>query len=240
MPSPSKAHACLLALLACGACQSLVQLDVDCPELCMSSEGPTLPGLDRFGSTTSYGVGGGLDAGMAGLMDTAAAAPASVSTIRWDTMLAFDEVLAQLPSQAISLSADVRLHSVTLSSTNTLDFIASAEVTLGEGPGSTGLLASPSSYPSAISTPDAGPGNPCTTSGTTARVAHFQRAEGSPSGTILPLTLESPSLNLWDCVSDRPLQLHAQLTPTLAMLPANDTPLTLATCIRSRTQAAYP
>lgn len=215
-----------LALVHAG-CGSAVEVDVECEKLCLAAPGPTIPGVASLAPVVLdggvVGMDGGalaIDGGLAGPLDGGGVVMVA-PTVEWVAELSFNEVLKQLPSAAASLSADVRLRSVSLSSTASLDFVESLEVTLGPG-----------------GNPGGGPG--CPTAGTALRIAYFQRAEGAATGSSLDLVLAAPALNLFDCLKDEPSQFHVTLTPRAGSMPTSDVPLALRTCVGAETHVSYP
>lgn len=224
----------LLFLLACAGslwpgCDHVVQVDIQCPRLCLAAPGPTLPGLGQIlpsefdaAAYGSYSLDGGTE-NAAGLLADAASIPNSMD---WDATLRFNDVIAQLPSSAVNVSLDVRLTSVTLSSTMDLSFITGLRVFLSRAQVSTdgGSSTSHSDCWDRISTDP---------------VASYDSPTAS-SGPSIDLVNLVPEINLFDCIKDVP----ARFLVTMAMQPSayqtSDVPLTLSTCVGAQTTATYP
>jgi hypothetical protein len=225
------------------ACSSVAKVDVECKHLCLAAPGPTIPGLASFVPSAAAAdtidaalpdFDGGLDGfeqTLNGLLDAAAIA-ARTTPIEWVAEMNFNEVLAQLPSAAMSLTATLHLTSVTLSSVNNLDFIESLDVFLSHG-------RTPSASP-ATDMDGGAHATSCGRAGDVLRVASFERLEGSVTGPVVNLRLAAPDTNLFDCMKDEPSQFRVTLTPHVGSLPATDTPLTLSTCIGAETHLSYP
>jgi hypothetical protein len=238
-------QASLFLLFAHAGCNSAVDFDVQCDKLCLAAPGPTIPGISSLAPMAlDSGVvdpdGGlpALDGGVAGRPE--GSLPDGVApTVEWVAEMSFNEVLAQLPSVAANLSADVRLGSVSLSGTTSLDFIESLEVSLGHGPATTGASgANAADGTTGGGESDDGPG--CGAAGTEMLVAYFRRGESGATGTSLDLALVDPGLNLFDCMKDLPSRFHVTLTPRTGSMPTSDTPLVLRTCVGAETHLSYP
>jgi hypothetical protein len=229
------AVAAVVLLVAHAGCDSAVEVDVKCEKLCLAAPGPTLPGIPALVTVVDGGVAGidggvtALDGGVPGQLG--GPLPRSVlPTVEWVADLSFNEVLKHLPSAAANLSADVRLGSISLTSTSRLDFIESLEVTLSHG---------------AATSPANGAGNSagapgCRTAGTAIRVAYFQRGEGAATGSSLELVLVDPALNLFDCMKDEPSRFRVTLNPRAGSMNLGDVPLALRTCVGAETHVSYP
>ena len=158
--------------------------------------------------------------------------------MEWVAEMSFNDVLKQLPSVAENLSADVRLGSVSLSGTSSLDFIESLEVSLSHGPATTGANGFGAADGAKSGDGSDSPG--CGAAGASMRIAYFQRGESGATGASLDLVLVDPGLNLFDCMKDEPSRFHVILTPRLGSTPTSDTPLVLRTCVGAQTHLSYP
>lgn len=235
-----------VVFLAGGAgCDAMVKVDVDCQELCLATLGPTIPATATalpfpINGSISDWANGTWDGGFAGLGSGVSPLGAPVSSmIEWGAEMEFNRVLAQLPSAVASLSAEVRLSSVTVASTTSLDFIDSLEVLMNRGASSTTRSVAGNST-SATPIADGGPGDFCREAGSTLRVAYFQRQEDSSPGPTIALVMVNPELNVFDCLKDAPAKFQVKLTPRMGYAPATDAPLTLGTCIGANTHARFP
>ncbi|MGB8294529.1 MAG: hypothetical protein WCG85_03815 [Polyangia bacterium] len=237
----SLTHVLFFFVVGSAGCGSLVKVDVDCKKLCLANPGPTIPALS---SVLPYPVDGAIpssdgdnwDGGFAGPLDSSLAGNSpTIPTLEWIAEIDFNSVLAQLPSAAAGLSADVRLASVTLASTTSLDFVDSIEVSMSHGTASASGSAS-----SDEESVDGGTGPACRQAGPSVRVAYYQRIESSIAGPTIALIMVNPDLNMFDCMKDEPTNLDVKLTSRPGSAPANDAPLTLGTCIGAETHASYP
>jgi len=237
------------ALLVAGGCGPVVKVDIDCKQLCLAAPGPTIPGSS---STLAYSIDGATpdwgngvwDGGLDGYLDGAVASnlPENLPSVRdlvWVAEMEFNQVLAQLPSAAVSLSADVRLTSVTLTSTTALDFIESVDVVMSHGTANTEGDAPSSSGTSAASV-DSGGGLSCKEAGSVLRVAYFRRNGDVAAGSTIDLVIVEPDLNVFDCIKDEPASFEVTLTPHLGLAPATDAPLSFGTCIGAETHTTFP
>jgi len=238
----SLTHALFFFVVGSAGCGSLVKVDVDCKKLCLANPGPTIPALSSVlpypvdGAIPSWDGGDNWDGGFAGPPDSSLAGNSpTIPTLEWIAEMDFNSVLAQLPSAAASLSADVRLASVTLASTTSLDFVDSIEVSISRGTASGS--GSKSSGEEGV---DGGAGRACRQAGLAMRVADYQRIESSIAGPTIDLILVNPDLNMFDCMKDEPTKFDVKLTPRPGFAPANDAPLILGTCIGAETHASYP
>jgi hypothetical protein len=236
---PNLAKRWMQLFLIAGAnlgCSSVATLDLDCPKLCVAALGPTIPGAATLAAS--------LDGGVVGILDAAAGALAyqvpAEQAVTWTATLEFDQVLSQLPNEAVRLSADVRLRSITLASIEPLDFVDTMEVYLAPTRSPSSSVALDASAPP---TPvvDGGASPLCRDGTSELRVAYFQSGDApGPGRSSLDLTLVEPGLNLFDCMKDAPIELRTRLVPKTGIIPSHDTPLTLDTCIASHATASYP
>jgi hypothetical protein len=235
----------VVVLVGGAGCDSMVKVDIECRELCLATSGPTISASANplpfpiDGSIPDW-ADGKLDGSFTGLGNGVGAVGSPVAAIlEWDSEMDFNRVLAQLPSAIASLSAEVRLSSVTLSSTTSLEFIDSLEVQMSSGTSSTTRNAAGNST-SGTAIEDGGPGSSCREGGSTLRVAYFQRLEDSSQGQTIALVMVNPGLNMFDCLKDAPAQFKVKLIPRLGYAPATDAPLTLGACIGANTHAKLP
>jgi hypothetical protein len=241
---PTMLPALLLISLKAGCGSSLAEVDVECKRLCLAEPGPTIPGVSTLALAARDAAGIAVDSwlaksdgGLAGAFD--AAIPGAVGfNFEWIANMNFNEVLAQWPSSAMSLSANLRLTSIALSSTRDLDFIESLEVLLSHGEAR--ALGGTRTLTMAADAGLADDGLGCRNAGATLRVASFQRAEGWINGPTVALVVANPELNLFDCMKDEPSQFHVTLRSRPGGVPASDAPLTLGTCIGANTHLSYP
>ena len=223
-------------------CKSVAEIDVDCPKLCLASAGPTLPSPASFtasnldAATFSPFV---LDSGAGLALPDAGILPSSIT---WEATMKFNEVLAQLPSAAIKVSVDVRLTSVSLTSTTDLSFIKSMRVFLSREQDALGRGRTASNE-----VVDAGSGgglaagvSGCQAVGSSILVAKYDNEAGEPSGAIIDLLNVAPEMNLFDCIKDTPAIFSVTMVFQPGSYPATDAPLTLSTCIGAQSHVNYP
>jgi len=105
----------------------------------------------------------------------------------------------------------VRLASVTLASTTSLDFVDSIEVSMSHGTAS--ASGSESSGEEGV---DGGTGRACRQAGLAMRVADYQRIESSIAGPTIDLIMANPDLNMFDCMKEEPTKFDVKLTRALA------------------------
>ena len=208
-------------------CDHLVAIDVDCQKLCLTSPGPTLPGVPNQP-----------------LMALDAASVPAI-TADWVAEMPFDEVLSQLPSAAAGLSANVRLSSVNLNSITDLSSIAAVDIFWGHGAtrAATGRSMDVGANTGEDVVMDAGADAAalrCRTAESSLRVAYFRASEADPSKTSLAMVIVNPDLNLFDCMKDSPTIFDVRMTLAPDVYPAADAPLTLATCVGAQTHVDYP
>jgi hypothetical protein len=234
----------LFLLFAHAGCSSAFDMDVECDKLCLAAPGPTIPGISTLapvaldsGALDPDGGLPALDGGVAGQLEGAVPGNAA-PTVEWVAEMSFNDVLKQLPSVAENLSADVRLGSVSLSGTSSLDFIESLEVSLGHGPATSGASGSGAADGAKAGDESNSPG--CQAAGTALRIAYFRRGESGAAGPSLDLVLVDPGLNLFDCMKDQPSRFHVTLTPRPGSMPTSDAPLVLRTCVGAETHLSYP
>jgi hypothetical protein len=207
-------------------CKSAVKVDVDCPSICISAPGPTLPGEATLAALS---VDGGIDrASTNGLV------------LSWKETMNFNDVLAQLPSEALNTSVDVRLNAVQLSSTTDLNFTDSIRVFLsrqrkGSDAGST---TSDSIVSGGTSSETAPNGSSCRILGSNILVARYDRESDGPVGASIDLADLLPETNIFDCMKDAPVLFEVTMAFRPGFYPAIDAPLTLSTCIGA--QGSYP
>ena len=232
----------LLAILSAAGCRSLVRIDVDCEQLCLDAPGPTLSAIAMLLPSSLRQAAVSWDGGAKvidyheGLLDSAvdSGLPALPSA-QWVAVMKFNDVLAQLPSAAVSVSAEVRLTSVTLRNTTGLDFVESVAVTLGHG-----AETAPLQLASFDDTADGGGDEGCEMAGSSVRVADFHRSAGAPIANQIDLTMTAAELDIFACLKREPTLLTVTLSPRLGSLPAADDPLVLGACIGASTQVSYP
>jgi len=178
-----------------------------------------------------------LDAGLEALIDGGLLASPKVGVLDWQTEVKFNAVLAQLPSAAASLSADVRLKSMRLVSTESLEFVDQVVVTMSNG---TVVAQGSRTSGSDNTNADAGTSLSCTVPGFALQVAYFQRAQDSATGSVIGLTTVDPDRNIFDCMKDKPTKFDVKLIPRSGYVPATDPTLTLATCVGAETHVKLP
>ncbi len=237
----------LLTGLSFLGCDNLIKVDVDCPKLCLSSPGPTLPGFANYvpagvlaafdGAIPTLGQIA-LDAGIPGLDGASIGQPPLA--VEWVAELDFNQVLKQLPTTAIHLSANVQVSTVNLTSTANLSFIDTVDVFLGRDGTTAGAGNATPGQGGALL--DAGSPTPlaCSTSGPSMRIASFQRQQNLASGSSIDMVLLNPELNLFDCMKDAPSRFDVKMTILPTAYPAADVPLTLGSCIGVQTHTSYP
>lgn len=244
----------ILLISASIGCGPLVKVDVDCPNLCLSTPGPPLPGVARFypsgwdAGTSNLGqllpnLGEVSDAGVAvarkvleGIAD--ANPGVSLSMVQddpftivaeWDVEMDFDQILDEVPSSTIDLAANVQLSSIHLTSTEALSFLKSVEVFMGRRPKDL----SPSR--------DAGAASLFCQDMTAGMVmARYDRSDATSGASTIEMVTADTDLNLFDCIKDAVLTLTLKMRIPADTYPAEDTPLTLGTCIALQAQASYP
>jgi len=164
-------------------------------------------------------VGGGLVA--SALLD----AGAIPSFMEWKSTLRFNDVIAQMPTEVLSISLDVRLNAVKLSSPADLSFITSLLVYLRPAPNPADTTrASQTDCWSQISA------NP---------VASYT-SQLDPSGPTINLVNLVPEVNLFTCLKTAPADFVVAMQMEPLAYPMGDVPLTLSTCVGARTTASYP
>jgi hypothetical protein len=245
-------------------CSNLVKVDVDCPQICMTAQGPTLPGLDRYvpagfdaaAVLSQLGIDADigqikdmvLDAGSLlpalaaldaspGSASAAQAALLSPKTIEWNAKLEFNQVLKQLPIRALDLSANVQILSVHMSSSADLAFVDAIDVYLTRQ----GKKADAGTADGGVTLPPVDGGTAaCKTVGSTLHVASFRRAEGIAPGPTIGLSILLPDLNIFDCLKDAPASFTVKMDVVPAAFPFADIPLSLGTCMDVQTHVGYP
>jgi hypothetical protein len=152
------------------------------------------------------------------------AAPA----IEWTTELPFHRLLDQLPSLANGITAEVRMVALELSSPVDLDFVDRLEVDLSQGtrPGDGGGSADT--------------GLACTSPGVAMPLATYQAPLVPVATPVLPLALDEPGLNLFDCLKREKTTLHFRLIPRVGATPARDAPLAMRACIGAAVHTRFP
>lgn len=211
-------------------CKSLVEVDVQCPRLCLAAPGPSLPGSASLLPSRFDVDASGLPSWDAGTVLDASPvpdAPTVQPSMQWDTILRFNDVIDQLPSTAVSISLDVRLTSVTLSSTRDLSFITDLRVFLThvQAPVDGGRTST-----SISSCWDRISSNP---------IASYQ-SQAAPIGPTIDLVNLVPTINLFDCIKDRPAKLVVDMGIEPSMYPPLDVPMTLSTCVGAQSTTSYP
>jgi hypothetical protein len=229
------------AVAIAAGCKSVVEIDVDCPKLCLASAGPTLPGL---ASLTSPNVDGAayaplaLDAGAGLALPDAGILQGSVT---WEATMKFNDVLAQLPSAAVDVSVDVRLTSVSLTSTIDLSFIKSMRVSLSREQDALGRGSTTRDQVADAGGGDAVAGDSgCREAGSSILVASYDNLAGGTSGAIIDLVNVVPEMNLFDCIKDTPAKFSVTMAFQAGSYPATDAPLPLSTCIGAQSHVSYP
>ena len=214
-------------------CKSAAEVDIQCPRLCLAAPGPTLRGsasllpvaLDATVPSLPTVDGGSLPTVDGGTpFDASAAHDAATipSSMPWEVTLRFNDVVKQLPTEAVSISLDVRLTSVTLSSTTDLSFITSLQV----------YLSRTQTFPDGgqTSIPD------CWNRISTNPIAIYQ-SQAVPVGGVISLVSLVPDINLFDCIKDRPAKFLVQMEVEPSMYPSLDVPLSFSTCVGAQTSA---
>jgi hypothetical protein len=206
-------------------CKSAVEVDIQCPRLCLAAPGPTLRGsasLVPAGLDATVPALPTVDGGM--LLDGSAAQDAATipRSMPWEVTLRFNDVVKQLPTEAVSISLDVRLTSVTLSSTTDLSFITDLQV----------FLSRTQSFPDGgqTSTSD------CWNRISTNPIASYQ-GQAVPVGGAINLVSLVPDINLFDCIKDKPARFLVQMGVEPSMYPTLDVPLVFSTCVGAQTSA---
>jgi hypothetical protein len=252
MARPATIFVCpLLLVVGDVSCSAPVKIDIESDRLCLNSPAQRLSALyggnPADGSIPNWNPGragfvdGGstlaLDAGLGAFTDAGLPYSQTVAVLDWHTEVQFNAVLAQLPSAAASLSADVRLKSMSLVSSESLDFIDQVVVTMSNG---TVAAQGARTSNSGNSNVDASIPSSCAVPGFSLRVAYFQRAQDSATGSVIELTRADPDRNIFDCMKDKPTQFDVKLTPHAGYVPTSDPTLTLATCVAADTHVSLP
>lgn len=243
----------MVALLL--GCKPALKVDIDCPKLCLAEPGPSLPGLARLlpqvadgavpvwvqllahvEMTADGGVASGFVDGIAdaypGISLAASTGNAPALVADWTVEADFDQVLAQVPSAAIDLSAKVRLSAVRLTSTEDLSFLESVEVFLSRG----------SKVSQSRTATDARALAPsgCKAESPGLPVATFRRPDIRSATPTVEMVIAEPELNLFECMKDAPSLFNLKMVIPAETYPVADTPLTLGACIGVQAQAGYP
>jgi hypothetical protein len=226
----------LLALLAgagcaLGGCKSVVEVQVECPRLCLSAPGPSLRGSASLLPSQLDAASLGISAFDGGAQLDASPSPDAATlptSLEWEATLRFNDVVAQLPTAAVDISLDLRLTSVALSSTSDLSFVTDLRVFLRR----------------TQSTADGGarsstPVPACWSQLSNNPIAIYQ-GQIVPTGPTINLVSLVPDINLFDCVKDRPAKFVVDMGIEPSLYPTLDVPLTLSTCIGARSGATYP
>jgi hypothetical protein len=225
----------LVVLLTCAGslwsgCDHPVQLDIQCPRLCLAAPGPTLPGWGQIapsGFDAAASDAHLLDAEIEDAAGVTVAAAGVPTSIDWDATLRFNDVIAQLPSTTVNVSLEVRLASVTLSGPTDLSFIGGLRVFLSRA------QVSPDGGSSATGQSD------CWDRISTDPVASYDGPTTS-SGPSIELVNLVPDVNLFDCIKDMPAKFLVAMAIQPAGYPTSEVPLTLSTCVGAQTTATYP
>ncbi len=250
-----------IALFAPG-CSPVVKVDVQCDKLCMSSPGPTLPGFSSLDAAVQDGGADPLDATESTAADADEVLDATIAApdvdrrlpidagiqetnpavaVEWLSILAFNDVLKQMPNGSSSDETKVLLTTLSLDSTENLDFVATVDVFIKRGGKADGPISAKADAADGGVAADTGSGAlPCETLGGMLSVAHFQPAGEASQGPHLPLGLLSPGLNLFNCVKDDPTEFHVAMTFRPGRHPERETPLVLSTCVRSESHMGFP
>jgi hypothetical protein len=218
------------ALIAAG-CNPAIEIDVDCPRLCLAAPGPTLPGL---GSLTPSGIDAAaydLSAFDAGAEAALPETGISSGSVTWSAIMRFNDVLGQLPGAAVDLSLDVRLTTVNLASTTDLSFTDSIRV----------LLSRQENLDGGTGRQGGNPGtSACRIAGSSMLVATYDRQTDEPSGNAITLVNLVSDMNLFECMKDTPAIFWVTMAFRPGSYPALDAPLTLSTCVSATSHVSYP
>ena len=245
------------------ACDPVVKIDVQCDKLCIAAPGPTLPGFSLLDASVEDAGTMALDgpdvavavldvavAGLDGAIDSSIAEPVNdpvapidaypapsiaVATVEWTSVLGFNDVLRQMPNGSSDNETKVLLTTVSLVSTESLDFVDTVDVSISRNRkadgGSSGGRRLDASAASSLA---------CETVGGRLYVAHFQRVGEAALGNKLPLALVAPDLNIFDCLKDDPTEFHVAMTFRNGQHPTRETPLTLSACVRTESHMGRP
>jgi hypothetical protein len=238
------------------ACDPVVKIDVQCDKLCIAAPGPTLPGFSLLDASAQDAGTMAMDgpdvavAGLDGAIDSSIAEPVNdqdapidaypapsiaVATVEWTSVLGFNDVLKQMPNGSSDNETKVLLTTVSLVSTESLDFVDTVDVSISRNRkadgGSSGGRQLDASVAGSLA---------CETVGGRLYVAHFQRVGEAALGNKLPLTLVAPDLNIFDCLKDDPTEFHVAMTFRNGQHPTRETPLTLSACVRTESHMGRP
>lgn len=162
-------------------------------------------------------------------------------TVEWVSILAFNDVLKQMPNGSSADETKVLLTTLALDSTEVLDFVATVDVFINRGGKADALVSTPPTAMDGGVAVEARSGAlPCEIAGGKLSVAHFQAADETPVGVHLPLGLLAPELNLFNCVKDDPTEFHVTMGFRPGRHPERTTPLTLSTCVSSESHMGFP
>jgi len=252
MTRPVSIFVCpLLLVVGDVSCSAPVKIDIESDRLCLTSPGQPLSALyggnllngtipnwtADYSGVVDAGSAFALDAGLEAFIDGGLLPSQTVVVLDWNTEVKFNAVLGQLPSAAASLSANVRLKSMSLVSSESLEFIDQVVVTMSNG---TVFAQGSRTSISDNANVDASIPSSCTTPGFSLQVASFQRAQDSATGSVIELTRADPDRNIFDCMKDKPTQFDVKLTPRSGYIPATDPTLTLTTCVGATTHVNLP
>jgi hypothetical protein len=240
----------LCALAALGshvlACDGLVGADVECDKICITSVGPTVPGL-------GVPVDGGVPDGLA-------AQPATME---------FNVPLSQLSKAVAEVDVEAYLSSLRLMAPADLAFVESAQIILRAGSTDGGVRpadaattpvnpAAPDAA-TAITTPPPGPidGGPlpileddlpniradqCLSGGQGFTVGTYRKpvTTAVSVGRTIDLVPATKEANLWQCLRGAPSKFTVAMSILPLYLPATDTPVSLKVCISAKAGATFP
>lgn len=246
----------LLILTLLGGCKSVVKVDVDCPRLCLAEPGQPLPGFRRFlpkgwdADVPSLGaflpqLAATVDGGsalannlMSGIADAYPGVAITLSpdtsaiAVDWTVEMDFDQILAEVPSSTINLAANVQIAAVQLTSTNDLSFLDSAEAFLRRrAKSSRGTRAADASPPTSAN---------CAAATSEFPIARYDRAGVSSGAAPVDMIIANGDLNVFDCMKGAMTVFTLKLSIPAETYPAEDTPLTLGTCVSLQAHASYP
>jgi hypothetical protein len=234
----------------------VVNVDVDCPRLCLTQPGQPLPGFRRFlpkgrdADVPSLGIllpyiAASVDGGaalannlMSGIADAYPGLSVTVSpdgaamVVDWAVEMDFDEIMAEVPSSTINLAANVQLSSLQLTSTTDLSFLESAEVFLGRRPKGTRTARSGDAGTPATSN--------CTAATSGLPIASYHGSGAAFGAATLQMDMAGGALNVFDCMTGAMTVFSLKMSIPAATYPAADTPLALGSCVSLQAHASYP
>jgi hypothetical protein len=224
------------------ACDGLVGAEVECDKICITSVGPTVPGLN-------LPIDGGVPDGLA-------SQPATME---------FNVPLAQLSKAVAEVDVEAYLSSLRLMAPADLAFVDSAKIILRAGTTDAGVR--PADAATTPVTPDAGtvvtppprpadggakpiladdlPGiqtSQCLPGKQGAVIATYRKPATAAAsiGRTIDLPPATKDANLWQCLRGAPSKFAVAMTILPAYLPATDTPISLKVCISAKAGASFP